>query len=63
MNQMPPMNDRLLPVFPDTADLLSVSRNTAYHLIRTGQLKAVHIGRRRLVPLSAIAEFIADRTR
>jgi excisionase family DNA binding protein len=38
---------------------LGISRTAIYELIEDGKLKTVKIGRRRLVPLEAIEEFIA----
>jgi excisionase family DNA binding protein len=40
----------------EAAEQLRVSRWTLYNLIRTNQLRTIKIGRRRLVPASAIAE-------
>ncbi|HEY9471707.1 MAG TPA: helix-turn-helix domain-containing protein [Propionibacteriaceae bacterium] len=40
------------------AQLLNVGRSTAYDLIRSGQLRSVKIGRRRLVPRDALDSFI-----
>jgi len=39
-------------------ELLGVGRTTAFSLVRSGQLKSFKIGRRRLVPRTAIEEFI-----
>lgn len=38
---------------------LGVSRNTVFTLLRTGKLGFVRIGRRRLIPETAIDKFIA----
>jgi hypothetical protein len=38
-----------------------ISRNTIYHLLRTGQLTSVPIGSRRFISAAAIADFIARR--
>jgi excisionase family DNA binding protein len=49
---------RLHPV--ETAfERLCISRAKGYELIANGKLRSVKIGRRRLIPESAIAEFIA----
>ncbi len=40
------------------AELLGVGRTTAYGLVASGALRSLKIGSRRLVPLSAIDEFI-----
>lgn len=43
------------------AQSLGVSVRTIGNLIRTGQLPSVKIGRRRLIPIGALTEFIAQR--
>lgn len=43
----------------DTARVLSLSRSVIYELIRAGRLRTVKQGRTRLVPQSAITEYIA----
>ena len=48
----------------DVADvpamLYGLSRSVLYELIRSGQLRTVKQGRRRLVPVSALAEYVAS---
>lgn len=52
-----PTSARLLTV--DTAfERLCVSRAKGYELLSSGALRSVKIGRRRLIPESAVAEFI-----
>jgi excisionase family DNA binding protein len=55
-----PMPDRLLSV-DDAAAALSVGRSILYNEIQAGRLRSVKVGRRRLVPGSAIRSFIASR--
>lgn len=43
----------------EAARVLGVSRSTAYECVRTGQLRAVRLGRRLVVPRSAIEELLA----
>jgi excisionase family DNA binding protein len=43
----------------EAAELLGVCRDTVYVLMRSGQLRSVKAGRARLIPLSAIDEFLA----
>jgi excisionase family DNA binding protein len=50
--------ERLLSVAA-AAQQLGVGRSTVYQLIAAGQLRSTVVGRRRLVPLSAITDFIA----
>jgi excisionase family DNA binding protein len=49
---------RLLRV-DEAARLLGIGRSLAYDLIRTGRLRSIKIGSRRLVPLAAIDEAIS----
>ncbi|MFG2249022.1 helix-turn-helix domain-containing protein [Spirillospora sp. NPDC048823] len=49
------MTDLVLTV-DEAAERLRVSRWTLYNLIRSNQLRTVKIGRRRLVPVDALAE-------
>lgn len=43
----------------DAARLCGVGRSMAYEEIRLGRLRTVRIGRRRLVPLQYIDEYVA----
>ncbi|WP_315852157.1 excisionase family DNA-binding protein [Prescottella equi] len=38
---------------------LAIGRSKVFELIESGELRSVKIGRRRLVPVNAIAEYIA----
>ncbi|MFF5265428.1 helix-turn-helix domain-containing protein [Actinomadura viridis] len=49
------MNELVLTV-DEAAERLRVSRWTLYNLIRSNQLRTIKIGRRRLVPVNALAE-------
>ena len=40
------------------AEALRLSRSVLYELIRSGRLRTVKQGRRRLVPVSALAEYV-----
>lgn len=53
------MEPVLLPIWPDTAQLLGVGRSTVFRLIKEGKLPTVRLGRRRLVPADAIRDFPA----
>ena len=44
----------------EAAQALRVSRDTMYELIRSGRLKTIKVGSRRLVPLTALDEFVAS---
>ena len=59
MKTTPSTVPRVLRV-EEAAQLLGIGRSLAYELIRSGQLRSIKIGRRRLVPLDAIEEAIAE---
>jgi excisionase family DNA binding protein len=44
----------------EAADALRLSRSALYELIRSGRLRSVTSGRRRLVPVAALAEYVAS---
>ena len=44
----------------EAADALRLSRSALYELIRSGQLRTVKAGRRRLIPVAALAEYVAS---
>jgi excisionase family DNA binding protein len=49
--------DRLLSV-DEAAGALSIGRSLVYDLIGAGRLRSVKVGRRRLIPSGAIADYI-----
>ena len=42
----------------EAAEALRLSRSAVYELIRSGRLRSVKEGRRRLVPVAALAEYV-----
>lgn len=44
----------------EAAEALRMSRSVVYELIRSGRLRTVKEGRRRLVPVTALTEYVAD---
>lgn len=50
----------LLTVEQAAEQLGGVSRSTLYQLLRSGELASVKIGRRRLIPAEAIADYVLD---
>jgi excisionase family DNA binding protein len=42
----------------EAADALRLSRSVLYDLIRSGRLRTVKAGRRRLIPVSALTEYV-----
>jgi excisionase family DNA binding protein len=58
------MTDRNTPTrhlyrVTEAMTLLSLSRSVLYEELRCGRLRSVHVGRTRLVPATAISEYIA----
>jgi excisionase family DNA binding protein len=51
--------DKQLYRVPDAMTVLSLGRSTIYELIRSGRLRSVTEGRTRLIPASAICEYVA----
>ena len=42
----------------DLMSILGIGRNTAYELIRSGQIRSVRIGRQIRIPREALLEFL-----
>jgi excisionase family DNA binding protein len=57
---VPAAPDRLLSV-DEAAAMLGIGRSRLYAELQAGRCRSVKVGRRRLVPAAAIAEFIAGR--
>lgn len=55
------MGDQLHDIETTQRLLGGVGRTTVFELIRTGQLRSVTVGRRRMVPQSQIDRFIAGQ--
>ena len=53
-----PENTQLLTVL-EAAQELRIARSTVYKLMARGELKSVHVGSRRLIRRSDLAEFVA----
>lgn len=43
----------------DLMPILNIGRNTAYELVRSGQIRCIHVGRKIRVPKEAVAEYLA----
>ena len=43
----------------EAAEALRISRDTVYELIRSGRLRTIKVGTRRLVPLVALHEYVS----
>jgi excisionase family DNA binding protein len=51
-------NDRRTYTVQEAARLLGISRGVAYEAVRTGQIRAITVGRRILIPPSALTELL-----
>jgi excisionase family DNA binding protein len=47
-----------IPVWPDAAKLLGVSKGTAYEAARRGEIPTIRIGKRILVPVAALERML-----
>ncbi|CDR08529.1 helix-turn-helix domain-containing protein [Streptomyces iranensis] len=57
---IPERDAPLLYRVPDAMKVLGIkSKNTIYDLMRTGRLRSVKEGRARLIPMSALREYVA----
>jgi excisionase family DNA binding protein len=52
--------DPLLNTINEVCERLSLGRTTVYDLIGSGQLVSVRVGNRRLVPETALQQYVAD---
>ena len=54
------MNSENSAVFKveDLAEMLSIGRNTAYELVRSGKIHSVKIGRTYRIPRSAVEDYL-----
>ena len=58
------LNESVQPSHPltltvdEAAALLRIGRGSAYALVRSGRLRSIKIGRRILIPASAIEDFL-----
>ncbi|MFC4529738.1 helix-turn-helix domain-containing protein [Sphaerisporangium dianthi] len=59
MSPTPPSDSLRLYRVTDAMNLLSLSRTVIYEQIRAGRLRSVTQGRTRLIPASAITDYIA----
>ena len=42
----------------DLMPILDIGRNTAYELVRTGQIRSIKVGRQLRIPRNAVIEFL-----
>ena len=46
----------------DLMPILGIGRNTAYELIRSGQIRSIKVGRQIRVPKDAVTEFLGAKS-
>jgi excisionase family DNA binding protein len=54
-----PREHPTLPIWPDTGQLLGLSRQSTYDAAHRGEIPTIRIGRRILVPTAALARLLA----
>ena len=54
------MEDKLTLSVEETAKLLGIGRNLCYERVKTGEIPAIKIGRRLLIPRSALEKLLAN---
>jgi excisionase family DNA binding protein len=59
VNSTDPESARLLYRVSQAAEVLSLSRSVVFDLMRMGRLRSVKEGRTRLIPLSALRDYVA----
>ena len=52
------VEDKVVLNVEEAAELLRISRTTAYEAVRRGEIPALHIGRRLLIPVQAILRLL-----
>ena len=45
----------------DLCDMLSISKNSAYRLLKSGQIEHIKMGRKYLIPKSSVTRYISDK--
>jgi len=45
----------------DLMPILGIGRNTAYELVRSGQIRSIRIGRQLRIPKEAVQEYLSQR--
>ena len=45
----------------DLMPVLDIGRNTAYELIRSGQIRSIRVGRKLRIPKQAVEDFLAGK--
>ena len=51
---------RLCVTVPEAAEMLGISRNFAYQLVREGNLPSIRFGKRILIPIAALKKMLEE---
>ena len=57
------MEPVLIPIWPDAGRALGLGRTKMFELVADGEIETIAIGRRRLIPVEAVHEFVERRRR
>ena len=60
MNPTDLLQAKLLLSVDEAADVLGFKRSLLYEKLMSGEVQSVKVGRRRLVPVSAVQEYVAE---
>lgn len=58
----PPAEERILLSVIEAARRLGIGRSLMYELLGAGEIRSIHVGRLRKIPVAALSEFIARRS-
>ncbi|MBR4026501.1 MAG: helix-turn-helix domain-containing protein [Lachnospiraceae bacterium] len=47
----------------DLCEMLTIGKNTAYHLLKTNQIKAFKIGRIWKIPRNSVSDYVVSQTK
>lgn len=47
----------------DLCEMLAIGKNTAYRLLKSGQIKAFKIGRIWKIPRDSVSQFVTDQSK
>lgn len=61
-NAEAPLDRLLVPAWPDGARMIGAGRSKMFELIAAGEIESVSLGRKRMVPVEALRDFV-DRLR
>jgi excisionase family DNA binding protein len=62
MLEVPAVEQSLTVSIPEAANLVGISPNHAWRLVQTGELPSIRLGRRVLVPRSALVDLVERAT-